>query len=127
MALVVSTSTWADLAAEDLAQKIYDSSYSGEISKSGSKQLQYEVLNKQINVRAHPYMQRGLAFLTSEEHLSWIGSTDVTFKLPTGEALFRLVDGKNAYESQCVSVKQVFHECPSRGSVFTGIVNSTDT
>ncbi len=127
MVLVVSTATWADLAAEDLAQKIYDSSYSGSVSKSGSRQLQYEVLNKTVRVACHPYMQRGLAFLTSEDHLSWIGSTDVTFKLPTGEALFRLVDGKNAYESQAVSVKQIFHELPSRACLFSGIVNSTDT
>ncbi len=126
LVLVVSTSTWADLAAEDLAQKIFDSSYSGSVSKSGSRQISYEVLNRTVRVVCHPYMQGGEAFLTSEDHLSWIGSTDVTFRLPTGENLFRLVDGKNAYESQCVSIKQIYHEAPARACVLTGIVNSTD-
>jgi len=122
--LIVSTNTWADLAAEDLSQRIYDSSYSGQLSKSGSRELSYEVLNKTVRVVCHPYMQGGLAFLTSEEHLSWIGSTDVTFRLPSGENLFRLVDGKNAYESQAVSVKQIYHEAPGKACVLTGIVNS---
>ena len=122
--LVVSTNTWADLAAEDLSQRLFDSSYSGQLSKSGSRELSYEVLNKSVRVVCHPYMQGGIAFLTSEEHLSWIGSTDVTFRLPSGENLFRLVDGKNAYESQAVSVKQIYHEAPGKACVLTGIVNS---
>ncbi len=123
--LVVSTATWSDLATEDLGQKIFDSSYSGAISKSGSRQLSYEVLNKTVRVVCHPYVQGGEAYLTSEEHLSWIGSTDVTFRLPTGENLFRLVDGYNAFESQCVSVKQIYHEAPARAALLTGIVNSS--
>jgi hypothetical protein len=124
LVLVVSTNTWADLANEDLAQRIFDSSYSGQVSKSGSRQLSYEVLNRSIRVVCHPYMQAGVAFLTSEEHLSWVGSTDVTFRLPTGENLFRLVDNTNAYESQAVSIKQLYHEAPGKGCVLTGIVNT---
>lgn len=125
LVLICSTSTWADLAAEDLSQRIFDSSYSGQISKSGSRQISYEVLNRTVRVVCHPYMQGGTAFLTSEEHMSWVGSTDVTFRLPTGENLFRLVDNTNAYESQAVSIKQLYHEAPGKAAVITGITNTT--
>lgn len=124
MVLLVGTSTWADLAAEDLASRIFDSSYSGAQSKSGSRELVYENLNGQIRVVCHPFMQAGLAFLFTEEDVSWIGSTDVTFKLPNGQDLFRLVDGYNAYESQCVSNKQIYHCAPGKAVVINNIVNS---
>lgn len=123
MVLIVSTPTWSDLAAEDLTQKIFDSSYSGAVSKSGSRQLSYEVLNKNVRVVCHPYMQGGKAILTSEDHLSWIGSTDVTFKLPQGDDLFYIYQDTNAYIAQCISIKQIFHEAPGKAAVFTGIVN----
>lgn len=124
MTLLVGTSTWTDLAAEDLAARIFDSSYSAQSSKSGSRSLVYENLNGQIKVVCHPYMPAGYAIMFTEEDVSWVGSTDVTFKLPNGQDLFRLVDGYNAYESQCVSNKQIYHCAPGKAVVITDITNS---
>lgn len=125
MVLLVGTATWADLSAEDMAQRMFDGSYSSRKSESGSEEIVYTNVNGQIRVVCHPYMKAGVAILFSEEDVSWVGATDVTFKLPDGKDLFYIVPDKNSYETQSLAIKCIYHEAPGRGTVLTGIVNAS--
>lgn len=124
MVLLVGTAAWADLAAEDMALRMFDSSYSERSSKSGSEELVYTAVNGKIRVVCHPFMKQGYAFLFTPGHVSWIGSSDVTFKID-GKQLWDLVPNTNAAEIQCFADKQIFHDRPSQGIVLTGIVSSS--
>jgi hypothetical protein len=127
MVLLVGTASWADLAAEDLALRMFDGSFSGRSSESGSESLVYNNVNGKIKVVCHPFMKAGEAFLFTPGHVSWVGSSDVRF-LGLGldsKQLWRPVPDKNALEMQVYADKQIYHAAPSQAIKLTGIVASS--
>lgn len=127
MVLLVGTASWADLAAEDLALRMFDGSYSSRASESGSESLVYTNVNGKIRVVCHPFMKAGEAFLFTPGHVSWVGSSDVRF-LGLGfdnKQLWRPVPDRNALELQIYADKQIYHAAPSQAIVLTGIVASS--
>ena len=124
LVLLVAPSTWADLAAEDLSYRMFDSSYSSKKSESGSEELVYNNLNGKIRVVCHPFMKAGFAFLFTPGHCTWVGSSDVSFTTPgyTGENLFLQIPDKNGIEVRLYADKAIYHEAPSQGLVINNIV-----
>lgn len=125
--LWVAPNSWADLWAEDHAIRIIDSSYNPEKSKSGSRAFEFEYEAGHVTVKQHGYIKRGNAYAIPPNTTWWVGSTDLTFKMPGVPLteLFMYVQGTNKVEFQCMSDKQFFIDLPSRSVVFTGIVASS--
>lgn len=119
---LVSTKGWAKLAAEDLALRMYDGSYSAEEAKSGSRGFSYEYVGGTIEVVCHPMVKYGEAFLFNPDDVIWAGSSKVTFELPgRSDQFFDLVPGYNGCEMQAYADCAVYHTKPSRGCIMTGI------
>lgn len=123
---LVSTKAWAKLAAEDLALRQFDGSYSESKSKSGSKALEYEYVGGSIKVLCHPMVKYGEIFLFNPDDVLWVGSTKgVTFEIPGMEnKFFRLVQDKNAVELQAFADCALYLLAPCRAAVMTGITYS---
>jgi hypothetical protein len=119
---LVSTKAWGKLNNEDMALRRFDSSYSKEKSKSGSKELCYEVNLAEIRVIAHPFVKQGQALLFNPEDVILVGSSKPTFEIPGfDKEFFRLVDGSNAVELQNYADLAVYALKPAQGGVMTGI------
>lgn len=125
--LWVAPNTWADLWAEDHAIRVIDSSYNPNKSTSGSKAFQFEYEGGTITVKQHGYIKRGFAYAIPPKTTWWVGSTDLTFRLPNvpDNELFLIVPGTNKVEFQCMSDKQFFIDLVARSVYFTGIVASS--
>lgn len=122
---LVSTKCWGKLAAEELALRMYDGSYSEEKAKSGSKSLEYTYVGGSIKIIAHPMVKAGDAFLFNPDDLVWCGSSKVTFELPgRPEQFFDFVPGYNAVELQAYADAALYHMRPSRACMVTGITYS---
>jgi hypothetical protein len=118
---LISTKGWSSLAAEDLALRSYDSSYSAEKAKSGSKALEFSYVGGQIEVIAHPCVKAGHFFLFNPDDLLWCGSSKVSFELPgRSEQFFDFVPAKNAVEMQCFADAALYLIRPSHACMGTG-------
>ena len=127
MVCVVPTAAWADLNAEDMALRMFDDSYSPTTSESGSEYLVYSNLNGQIRVVCHPLMKQGYAMLFTPGHVSWVGSSDVTFNTPglPNEQLFLQIPDSDGYEVRAYTNKALYHSAPAQGLVINQIVSNS--
>ncbi len=123
---LVSTKSWAVLAAEDMALRMFDNSYNKGVSESGAKELSYDSAHGNIKVICHPMVKYGEAFLFNPEDVLWVGSSKPTFELQgsSGERFFRFVDGYNAVELQNYSDIAIYALKPAQAVVMTGITYS---
>lgn len=122
LTVLVSTKMWSKLAAEDMALRMFDGSYSKEKSQSGSKELIYDFLGGSIKVVCHPMVKYGEAFLFNPEDVIWVGSAKPTFEIPSmPEKFFRLVQDKNAVELQNYADIAIYALKPSQCVMLTGI------
>lgn len=120
---LVSSKAWAVLAAEDMALRGFDSSYSPEKSKSGSKELVISKVGGDIRVVCHPMVKFGEAFLFNVDNCIWVGSSKPTFEVPgkPGTEFFRVLTQKNGVELQNMADMAIYTIAPSKACVLTGI------
>lgn len=125
LVLLVSPKAWGVLNSEDMALRRFDGSYSKEKSRSGSKELVYDVNIASVRVIAHPFVKQGEAFMFNPDDIIWIGSSKPTFEIPgfKGE-FFRLVQDTNACEIQNYADLAIYALKPAQGGVMTGITYS---
>jgi hypothetical protein len=123
---LVSPKMWSRLAAEDLALRSYDSSYSEEKSKSGSKGFEYAFAGGTIKVVAHCMVKQGDCFLFNPDDVIWAGSSKVTFQLPgrADQEFFRFLDGSNGAELQAFADCALYLLKPCRACLVTGVTYS---
>ncbi len=125
LTLLISTKGWAKLAAEDMALRAFDQSYSKSKSSSGSKELEIDYLGGTIKVVCHPMVKYGEAFLFNPDNLIWVGSSKPTFDVPSlSERFYRVVNDYNAVEFQCFADVAIYALKPAQCAVMTGITNS---
>ncbi len=126
LVVLISTRGWSKLAAEDMALRSFDGSYSKEKSESGSKELSYEYVGGNIKVICHPMVKAGDLFMFSPDNLMWIGSSKPTFEVPgsSGEKFFRIVENTNAVEIQNYSDLAIYAFKPAQCAFGSGITYS---
>jgi hypothetical protein len=123
--LLVGTKTFADLNAENMGLRMYDSSYSAAKAENGTKEIVYDHVNGKIKVICHPFVKGGQALLFSMDDVLMVGSSRPTFEIPgMQDRFFRLVDGSNAVEMQNYCDLAIFAHKPGQGVVLTGITHS---
>jgi hypothetical protein len=122
--LLVGTKTFADLNAENMGLRMFDSSYSGAKAENGSQALSYDHINGKITVICHPFVKGGQALIMDPNDALFVGSSKPTFEIPgMPEKFFRLVQDTNAVELQNYADLAVFVHKPGQGVVLTGITH----
>jgi hypothetical protein len=122
--LLVGTKTFADLNAENMGLRMFDSSYSGAKAENGSQALSYDHINGKITVICHPFVKGGQALIMDPNDALFVGSSKPTFEIPgMPDKFFRLVQDTNAVELQNYADLAVFVHKPGQGVVLTGITH----
>ena len=122
--VLVGTKTFADLNAENMGLRMFDSSYSPAKAENGSKELSYDHINGKLSVVCHPFVKGGQALIMDPKDALFVGSSKPTFEIPgMPDRFFRLVEGKNAVELQNYCDLAVFAHKPGQGVVLTGITH----
>ena len=80
--LYVNPSVWTELSSEQVAFRMFDSSYSGKKGTNGFEALEFYSQNGKITVYAHKYVKEGEAFMLPTDRAVRIGSTEVSFNIP---------------------------------------------
>lgn len=122
--VLVGTKTFADLNAENMGLRMFDSSYSGAKAENGSKELSYDHINGKLTVVCHPFVKNGQALIMDPNDALFVGSSKPTFEIPgMPDKFFRLVQDYNAVELQNYADLAVFANKPGQGVVLTGITH----
>jgi hypothetical protein len=122
--VLVGTKTFADLNAENMGLRMFDSSYSGAKAENGSKELSYDHINGKLSVVCHPFVKNGQALIMDPNDALFVGSSKPTFEIPgMPDKFFRLVENYNAVELQNYADIAVFAHKPGQGVVLTGITH----
>lgn len=122
--ILVGTKTFADLNAENMGLRMFDSSYSGAKAENGSKELSYDHINGKLTVICHPFVKGGQALIMDPNDGLFVGSSKPTFEIPgMPDKFFRLVQDYNAVELQNYADLAVFVHKPGQGVVLTGITH----
>jgi len=80
--IYVNPSVWQELATEQVAYRMLDSSYSAKKVVNGFEALEFHSQNGKLSVLAHKYVKEGEAFLFPTKRAVRIGSSDVSFNIP---------------------------------------------
>lgn len=120
---LLSPKAWGVLNSDQAALRAYDSGYSGSKAENGSEALTFHGVNGGMEIVAHPLVKDGDAFVLPLDSVQRIGSVDLSFAIPgmDGEQFFRLVDGYNAVELQCMADQAIFIEKPAHAVYLSGI------
>ena len=118
------TKTFADLNAENMGLRMFDSSYSPAKAENGAQALSYDHINGKITVLCHPFVKSGQALIMDPNDSLFVGSSKPTFEIPgMPDKFFRLVQDKNAVELQNYADLAVFVHKPGQGVIYSGITH----
>jgi hypothetical protein len=122
--VLVGTRTFADLNAENMGLRMFDSSYAGAKAENGSQALSYDHINGKLSVVCHPFVKSGQALIMDPNDALFVGSSKPTFEIPgMPDKFFRLVQDYNAVELQNYADLAVFVHKPGQGVVLEGITH----
>jgi hypothetical protein len=122
--VLVGTRTFADLNAENMGLRMFDSSYAGAKAENGSQALSYDHINGKLSVVCHPFLKSGQALIMDPNDALFVGSSKPTFEIPgMPDRFFRLVQDKNAVELQNYADLAVFVHKPGQGVIYSGITH----
>jgi len=122
---LVNPRTWANLNNDQAALRLYDSSYSTEKSKNGSRSLVFYSQNGEIEIQPSIYIKQGYAYMIDLSEWARVGSSDITFKRPgQGEQFFKDSENAAAYELRLYTDQALFCAAPGKNDILTGIVNT---
>lgn len=109
----VNPKQWDDLLTEQDAKRKFDSSYSSDVNKSGSKEIMFYGQNGAIKIISSTFVKEGYAYIIALKDFKRIGSTEVTFKRPDGEEYLELLEGKHGIEMRCYTDQALFTARPA--------------
>lgn len=122
--LLVCPRTWELLNADLAANRMFDGSYSKEKAENGAQKISYYGQAGEIEVRSHPYLQRGESVAFPISPYKRIGSADVGMGVPglpgSREIFFHDVT-TNAMEARTFSDMSLFCNRPSTSLYVSGI------
>lgn len=122
---LVNPRGWANLNNDQAALRQYDSSYSSERAKNGSRSLVFFSQNGEIEIQPSIYVKEGYAYLLDLSEWARVGSSDVTFNRPgQGEQFFKDSENAAAYELRLYTDQALFCAAPGKNVILTGIVNT---
>lgn len=125
--LYVNPKTWGNLLTEQSALRMYDSSYTEGTTKNGSRSIAFFSQNGKVEIKSHPFVKEGDAFIIPTKRVARVGSTDITFTAPGAKGakeMFVDLQDSMGYQAKLYSGQTVFLSTPAKAVKLTGIVNS---
>ena len=123
----VNPLTWADLNDDVAALRRYAASVKSE-ADLGTQSLRFYSQTGEMEIRPHPMVKAGEAFVTQDQYFKRIGSSDISFRLPGVDGqqprFFRELDGTAGFELRSWSDQALVTFKPACHAKITGIVNS---
>ena len=120
--VLLSPKAWGVLNSDQAALRRYSASYKPSKFENGVEALTFYAANGELEIRSHPMVKDGDAFIIPIEECMRIGSIDLTFGVPgMDQEFFVLVPGTNAVEIQCMTDQAFFIEKPAHAVLMQGI------
>lgn len=123
---LTNVNTFANLATNEAALRMYDSSYKQSEAMNGSQSLVYGSQNGKVEIMPHLFVKGGENFIFVADLMKRVGSVDVTFEQPgMGGRIFFNIPDKNGYEFRAYTDQAIFCVAPAKGLVkISGFSNS---
>lgn len=122
---LVSGRTWQDLNASEAALRQYDYSYKKAMAEKGNKGINYQIMNINCEILAHPMVKEGEGFVFPKSALMRVGAYDLSLKNPgMGEDMFRELSDSTGFELRAYTDQALFSVKVAILLKLTGIVNS---
>lgn len=122
--LLIPTKAWEHLNADLHQNRELDGSYSKEKAENGAQKISYYGQAGEIEVRAHPYLQRGESVAFPKSPYKRIGSADVAFGvpgLPDSNNIFFHDTTTDAMEARSFSDASLFCSRPGTSLYISGV------
>lgn len=124
---LLSAKTWANIASDQAALRIYDQSYKPSKLENGSSEFVFNGQNGRIEIHTSIYVKEGEAFIFPLKRFKRIGAIEVTFKMPgrsQQEDFFAELQNQAGYELRCYTDQALFCDSPAKCVKISSIVNS---
>ncbi len=125
--LDIPPKAWEVCNADLAAQRMYDGSYSKAKAENGAQRIAYYGQMGEIEVSAHPFLQRGEAVMYPKGPYKRIGSSEVGMGVPglsnggTERDIFFHIEASNTVEARTFMDCSMFCEGPSTSVYISGI------
>lgn len=122
--LLAPPKAWEHLNADLAASRMFDGSYTKEKAENGAQKISYYGQAGEIEVRAHPYLQRGEMVAFPMSPYKRIGSCDVSMGvpgLPDSNNIFFHDTSTDAMEARSFSDVSVFCHQPGTSLYISGV------
>lgn len=119
--LVCAPSVYQSLANDESAKQMFDSSFSENKLKTGTKSLElYSAAGQKLVLIGHPYQKEGSIGLFEKSNILRIGSTDHTMEAG-GQELLRWANGTNYFDLADFTDQCVVLDKPAHNLTITGV------
>jgi hypothetical protein len=121
----VSPATWANLASDLAALRMYDGSYNKSKAENGMESICYYGQNGKIEIISHNIIHDGDCFGLPLKRVKRLGAQDISFKTPgRDDEIFLQLPSNAGFELRNYYNQAVFIETPARCFKITGFTNS---
>lgn len=122
---LVNPDTWANLASDLSALRMYDGSYKKEKAENGFESIVYHGQNGKIEVISHNIIKAGEAFIFPPKKVKRIGAQELSFKTPGREdEIFLHLPNNAGFELRVYCDQAIFVETPARCVKISGFTNA---
>lgn len=121
--LYVNPKTWVQLSSEEVAFRMFDSSYNTKKGTNGFEALEFHTQTGKVSVYSHKYVKEGEAFALPTDRAVRIGSTEVSFNIPGTDngTVFIQNPTTAGFTFRLYSAQSLLVEKPASCVKFTGI------
>lgn len=125
--LLVPTKAWEVLNADLSGNRRFDGSYSRQKAENGSQAISYYGQVGELEVRTHPYLQRGEMIMFPKSPFKRVGSAELGFGVPgtDGRDIFFHDNTQNAVEARTFTDQGLFCTAPAQCVYITGVTYPT--
>lgn len=117
--------TWANIASDQAALRKYDSSYSADEIKNGSRSIRFYSQSGEVEIMPYNCIKEGEAYAIPLKRCKRIGAQDISFNSLGEEGrIFRELTDQAGFEYRLYTDQAVFLETPAKALKFTNIVNN---
>jgi hypothetical protein len=131
----ISPTSWQELNSRNIAQQVFDQSYSPAQAKVGTDAIEIRGQGVTVEVMSHAMMPDGELMILPKDNVKRIGSayensgpdgdTDISFMIPgTSQRFVDPVPGFNAVKVECRSDQQIYLQKPAFAVHGTGITHT---
>ena len=124
---LMSSKTWANIASDQAALRVYDQSYKPSKLENGSSDFVFNGQNGRIEIHTSIFVKEGECFILPVKRFKRVGAIDTTFKMPgrsQQEDFFLELASQAGYELRCYTDQALFCEAPAKCVKIVNIVNS---